>query len=125
MNAASLGYIQYAPDTTLKVSATFPDGYDLTAATAVFEIIDSDGDVAFRYLSGVDSSLSISGQVVTLLLAPLDESQEVNEGVTFASLIPAAGRSIKVNLDIEIASVVDKRFQADLVILPTHGRYTS
>lgn len=124
MKAASIGRVNYAPDTRLDITLTFPVEYDPTGATAVFEIVDNTDAVSFRVASGVDSNLAINGQAVDLRLTPSAESTGVNIGATFAESL-AGQSSVNFNLDLERSGLVEYRFQGTLRIFSTHGRFTS
>lgn len=122
LKAASIGRVFHSVGTRLDITATFPAEYDPDGSTAVFELADSDG-VSFRIESGVDSNLDINGQSVELRLTPSAASVGVNVGALFSDSIPEVGEIVKFNLDLERGGLVEYRFQGELKILPTHGKF--
>ena len=124
MKAATLTTQSYAPDTRLDLTVTMDVAYSLTGKKAVFEVVSLTNEVLFRYSSGVDGQLSITGQVVTLAIDPLTESEDALGNTLLTAMTAGSNQNnVDFNLDFQpvASTVVDYRIQGDFDILPTHG----
>lgn len=116
--------IDYPPDTRVDWTITVPGEYPLTGKEAVFELRTSDDTaVTFRYRSGTDSQLEITGQTVSVSIAP-DTASADALGNTLAEALALASE-IQFNLDLGVdgSDYTDYRIQGVFRILETHGKY--
>ena len=97
--------------------------YDLTTKAALFEISHS-GSVVFRYRTGVDAQMSITGQVLSLRIEE-DTSSEDALPYTLESAAALSETDLEYAVDFHESGddTVDYRFQGKFLVLPNYGPF--
>ena len=120
MKSASVGTLEYAPDTALEFPVTVPSSYPLTGVSAFFELRHSTGVTYNLEDNGVD--ISFVGQQMLVDIQPTTTGD--TNAITFGAAVAEEG-TIAFNLDLQQSgsAVVDYRIQGCLLNLPSHGKF--
>ena len=125
MKIAEVKLEKYGPETVWSFNVTVASDYDMSGKEVELELSHNDS-VVFRYRSGVDNRLLITGQVDSVNMQPAADSLD-SLGKTFAqaTALHTAKIPVKINLDFYVqgSDDVDYRLQGDMDVAPEHGRF--
>jgi len=108
-----------------KATITMPIEYDMTGKKVVFSIGEA-GRELFVYSSGTDTQLEISGQVITVAIAPTTNSEN-SLATTLNSLLSDSSKDYgySISIGVDGNSYFDHRLQGLIRPREEHGDVTN